>query len=140
MSGKLSDPAEPLQFPRITEARRKRMLDESRPPTEEVLAEILKIDIKHHWAQDALCAQIDPEIFFPNKGESIKQAVSICSQCPVRQECLDAALEEEAASSGYGRYGIRGGLTARERARIANGSRGPQRQRILPETARPFAA
>lgn len=108
------------------------MLQDAKQATEDVLAEILNIDIKYHWAQDALCAQTDPEIFFPNKGESIQKAVRICSQCPVRQECLDAAMEEESARSGYGRYGIRGGVTARERSRIANGSQTPGRQRTLP--------
>lgn len=132
MSAQLNEPAESLDFPRVSETHRQMMLQDAIPATEEVLAEVLDIDVRYHWAQDALCAQTDPEIFFPDQGESIREAVRICSQCPVRQECFDAAMEEESARSGYGRYGIRGGVTARERSRIANGSQALQRQRTLP--------
>jgi WhiB family redox-sensing transcriptional regulator len=64
------------------------------------------------WKAAALCAQTDPEEFFPEKGESTKHAKAICRRCTVRAECLDAALATDE------RYGIWGGLSERERRRL----------------------
>lgn len=63
------------------------------------------------WQESALCAQTDPEAFFPEKGGSTREAKVVCFRCPVRQECLDYALENDE------RYGIWGGLSERERRR-----------------------
>jgi WhiB family redox-sensing transcriptional regulator len=61
------------------------------------------------WRRDALCAQVDPEIFFPEKGASTLDAKGVCAGCPVRSECLADAL-------GRGeRFGVWGGLSERER-------------------------
>jgi WhiB family redox-sensing transcriptional regulator len=59
-----------------------------------------------------LCAQTDPELFFPEKGGSTKAAKKICMACPERIDCLEAAL------AGEEKFGIWGGLTERERRRI----------------------
>jgi WhiB family transcriptional regulator, redox-sensing transcriptional regulator len=67
-----------------------------------------------YWQDEALCAEIDPEIFFPEKGGSTWQAKRVCRSCPVRSECLDYALTHEDA----GRYGIWGGFSERERRRL----------------------
>ena len=64
------------------------------------------------WQEDALCAQTDPEAFFPEKGGSTRDAKKICSQCNVRSECLEYALKNDE------RFGIWGGLTSRERSII----------------------
>lgn len=69
------------------------------------------------WRDRALCAQIEPAIFFPEKGESVREAKRVCSTCPVRAECLDYALARDE------RFGIFGGLSANERRRL-----GRQRQ------------
>lgn len=61
------------------------------------------------WMDDALCAQTDPEAFFPEKGGSTREAKQVCLACPVRAECLDHALDHEE------RFGIWGGLSERER-------------------------
>jgi WhiB family redox-sensing transcriptional regulator len=61
------------------------------------------------FVADALCAQTDPEIFFPEKGESSARARSICLQCPVRRECLLYAIENNE------RHGVWGGLPTRAR-------------------------
>jgi WhiB family transcriptional regulator, redox-sensing transcriptional regulator len=55
------------------------------------------------WQERALCAQTDPEAFFPEKGGST---------CEVRVQCLDYALENDE------RFGIWGGLSERERRRV----------------------
>ncbi len=57
----------------------------------------------------ALCPQTDPEIFFPEKGESNAEAKSVCDRCEVRRSCLQWALDNEI------KFGVWGGLSANER-------------------------
>ena len=64
------------------------------------------------WQEQALCAQTDPEAFFPEKGGSTREAKRICSGCEVRAECLEYALANDE------RFGIWGGLSERERRRL----------------------
>jgi WhiB family redox-sensing transcriptional regulator len=64
------------------------------------------------WQASALCAQTDPEAFFPEKGGSTREAKSVCRVCEVRQECLEYALANDE------RFGIWGGLSERERRRL----------------------
>jgi WhiB family redox-sensing transcriptional regulator len=61
------------------------------------------------WQERALCAQTDPEAFFPEKGGSTREAKRICSGCEVRLECLEYALANDE------RFGIWGGMSERER-------------------------
>ncbi len=61
------------------------------------------------WMESALCAQTDPEAFFPDKGGSTRNAKNVCASCEVRAQCLAYALEHGE------RYGIWGGLSERER-------------------------
>lgn len=71
------------------------------------------------WHLEARCAQVDPDLWFPEPGASpSKQALNICMDCPVRLECLDNAMAEEGDKPASGRYGIFGGLTATERANL----------------------
>jgi WhiB family redox-sensing transcriptional regulator len=44
------------------------------------------------WQERALCAQTDPEAFFPEKGGSTREAKRVCLSCEVRAECLEYAL------------------------------------------------
>jgi WhiB family redox-sensing transcriptional regulator len=67
------------------------------------------------WQDRALCAQTDPEAFFPEKGGSTREAKRICMGCEVRDECLDYALAHDE------RFGIWGGLSERERRRLKRG-------------------
>ena len=64
------------------------------------------------WQERALCAQTDPEAFFPEKGGSTREAKRVCVSCEVRAECLDYALANDE------RFGIWGGLSERERRRL----------------------
>jgi WhiB family transcriptional regulator, redox-sensing transcriptional regulator len=64
------------------------------------------------WRLDALCAETDPEAFFPEKGGSTREAKKVCTGCSVRAECLEAALANDE------RFGIWGGLSERERRRL----------------------
>jgi len=64
------------------------------------------------WQTEALCAQTDPEAFFPEKGGSTRDAKKVCGACNVRSECLEYALSNDE------RFGIWGGLSERERRRL----------------------
>ena len=73
--------------------------------------------IEDQWQERALCAQTDPEAFFPEKGGSTREAKRICLGCEVRDECLDYALANDE------RFGIWGGLSERERRRLKRADR-----------------
>ena len=64
------------------------------------------------WQDRALCAQTDPEAFFPEKGGSTREAKKVCLTCEVRDDCLEYALMNDE------RFGIWGGLSERERRKL----------------------
>lgn len=64
------------------------------------------------WHSDALCAQTDPEEFFPPPGGATSRAKRVCAECPVRAACLDHALTYNE------QHGIWGGKTPRERQEL----------------------
>jgi WhiB family transcriptional regulator, redox-sensing transcriptional regulator len=64
------------------------------------------------WQADSLCAQTDPEAFFPEKGGSTREAKKICASCEVKSQCLEYALKNDE------RFGIWGGLSERERRKL----------------------
>ena len=67
---------------------------------------------ENNWQERALCAQTDPEAFFPEKGGSTREAKRVCLSCDVRGECLEYALMHDE------RFGIWGGLSERERRKL----------------------
>lgn len=69
------------------------------------------------WREAGLCAQTDPEVFFPDKGGSTTSARAVCQSCDVRQQCLEYALAHDE------RFGIWGGLSERERRRLKRSRR-----------------
>jgi hypothetical protein len=87
------------------------------------------------WLELTECAGADPDIFFtPSAKESSETksyresaAKAFCGRCLVRDECLEASMNEEtqdhAAMTPFGdlelRHGIRGGKTPVERWRLA---------------------
>ncbi len=68
------------------------------------------------WLDDALCRDIDIDIFFPGIGQSARPALELCGRCPVRIECLAEAMADESLD-----WGVRGAMTsaARKQARKA---------------------
>ena len=60
------------------------------------------------WKLKAACMGMDPELFFPERGQSTSQARKTCRSCPVQKECRNYAIVH------HERFGIWGGLTARE--------------------------
>jgi WhiB family redox-sensing transcriptional regulator len=61
------------------------------------------------WADRANCRGVDPDLFFPDRGEPTRHAKEVCRGCEVRDECLGYAL-----ASGQ-KFGIWGGTSERER-------------------------
>ncbi|MDV6011558.1 WhiB family transcriptional regulator [Haloechinothrix sp. LS1_15] len=78
----------------------------------DVLADLFGLEQEQDWQERALCAQTDPEAFFPEKGGSTREAKRICQGCEVRAECLEYALAHDE------RFGIWGGLSERERRKL----------------------
>lgn len=71
-----------------------------------------------HWLHSAACRDEDPELFFPigNTGPAlvqIEEAKAVCRRCPVREQCLQWALE-----SGQD-HGVWGGMGQDDRRRFA---------------------
>lgn len=64
------------------------------------------------WVQEALCAETEPDAFFPEKGGTTLPAKAVCAACDVREQCLEFALRTRQ------KYGIYGGTSPRERARL----------------------
>lgn len=67
---------------------------------------------EQEWKLQGLCSQADPEAWFPDKGGSCKEAKKICAVCPVRNECLQYALENREV------WGVWGGLSEFERKQL----------------------
>lgn len=74
----------------------------------------LAVDVRHMaWMDEGLCQETDPEAFFVEKGGDTRPAKRVCASCPVRQVCLDYAMDEQI------QFGVWGGVSAKERIRIA---------------------
>jgi WhiB family redox-sensing transcriptional regulator len=76
------------------------------------------IEGERRWQERANCLGVDPDLFFPERGASTREAKSVCRGCEVRGECLEYALDHGE------KFGIWGGLSERERRRV-------RRQRAL---------
>lgn len=67
------------------------------------------------WTREAACAGVDPDLFFPERGASTREAKSVCRGCEVRIDCLEYALAHGE------KFGIWGGMSERERRRVRRG-------------------
>lgn len=74
--------------------------------------------IDEDFFSQARCLGLDPKIFFPERrGGLDPRAKTICAQCPVREECLDYAIELNI------QHGVWGGCSERERRRLRRSRR-----------------
>jgi WhiB family redox-sensing transcriptional regulator len=62
----------------------------------------------HNWRSRAACSAENRDKFFP-QGAPSKEPLDLCAECPVRQTCLETAL-----NSPWKPYGIWGGLTHKD--------------------------
>lgn len=68
------------------------------------------------WMDDALCREIDAELFFPEPNKVPHDAKKACRLCRVRNPCLEYAL-----SQGH-LDGVWGGTTPQERKQMMRGA------------------
>lgn len=73
------------------------------------------------WTADGVCAQTDPDLFFPEKGQADKTraAKAVCGPCPVWNQCLSDAMTREGTVAASHRFGVWGGYSPREREGLA---------------------
>jgi WhiB family transcriptional regulator, redox-sensing transcriptional regulator len=82
-----------------------------------VASKLASLEAEARWQDRAACKGMDPTLFFgPEYAETVKEkrdredaAKAVCNTCPVKQECLEYALDAREA------YGIWGGMTELER-------------------------
>ena len=80
----------------------------------------------YSWRNQAICRDTDPDLFFPigTTGQALVQidrAKEVCEVCPVKNECLEYALETNQDS------GIWGGLDEEQRRNIRRQAAARQR-------------
>jgi WhiB family transcriptional regulator, redox-sensing transcriptional regulator len=64
------------------------------------------------WQARANCMGVDPDLFFPERGASTREAKEVCRGCVVKNDCLEYALDNGE------KFGIWGGMSERERRRL----------------------
>lgn len=65
------------------------------------------------WKRQGNCLGLNPNFMFPSKEGGFNEAKKVCTECPVKVECLEYALKNKINE------GVWGGASERERRRIA---------------------
>ena len=82
------------------------------------------------WANTALCAQIDPDLWHDGLASfGYATAKHYCRRCPVLAECIDAVIADEWGLEKQRRLGVWGGMTPAARVKEE------QRRRATEEVA-----
>ena len=71
--------------------------------------------LRPEWMMSARCKETDPEIFYPERGDSTLDTLAakrICLKCEVRVECLQYAVDNNE------QHGIWGGLNEKARRHL----------------------
>lgn len=78
---------------------------------------------RNRWEDSARCQGVSRTVFFPKSTAGLSarnayQAVAEawCAKCPVRQQCLELAMDAEGSSGA--RYDLFGGLSPSQRAAL----------------------
>jgi WhiB family redox-sensing transcriptional regulator len=92
---------------------------------------VQRADGERDWRLDAACAQVDPELFFPEAGQVPQAAAAkaVCAGCAVRGPCLEAAVHGPQARDDHS--GIFAGTTARDRVALRGRASMAQGTRFL---------
>lgn len=70
---------------------------------------VLNVDLDVPDFPTAACIGADPDLFYPEEAKPARAAKALCSGCPVREACLQWALDRNDHN------GVWGGLTGKER-------------------------
>ena len=73
------------------------------------------------WMSFGLCLGAT-DLFFAERGESMAEAKKVCSQCPVKAECLQYAMDLNI------KHGVWGGVSERQRRQKRRLTRGVEPQ------------
>lgn len=65
-----------------------------------------------NWTLAAACRGLNTEVWFSDNAEEQLAAKSVCARCPVAWDCLNDAIATDDTTA----YGIRAGLTGRQRS------------------------
>ncbi|MEI8126424.1 MAG: WhiB family transcriptional regulator [Actinomycetota bacterium] len=76
------------------------------------VTELMRNGEDRGWQARANCMGVDPDLFFPERGASTREAKEVCKGCVVRDDCLEFALDNGE------KFGIWGGMSERERRRL----------------------
>lgn len=76
------------------------------------------------WHDEGICAQTDPDAFYPETGQDGTAAKKVCRECPVRDLCLQWAFEIGDT------WAVMGGLTYAERLMFRKQKLKPTRDNI----------
>ena len=71
------------------------------------------------WYYRAACQGMDTELFFPTADEPPTEALAVCADCPVRDRCLDYAVEHNLTDGVWGGRSAYQRKQARKAARAA---------------------
>src|SRR5512134_3514757 len=74
------------------------------------MAHVQTITEDRSWQDQANCLGVDPDLFFPERGASTREAKEVCRGCVVQEDCLEYAL-----ANGE-KFGIWGGMSESEAA------------------------
>jgi len=88
--------------------------------------DVLDITVPPGWMTGGVCAQVDPELWFSEKGGSTREAKALCARCPVRPECPECPECLAYALAHDERFGVWGGASERDRRRMKRTATRPQ--------------
>jgi WhiB family redox-sensing transcriptional regulator len=81
------------------------------------LRAVQEIPDEYAWMLEGRCRGADTREFFPSNGLGVEAAQQICRECPVKEPCLEYALQNHIEQ------GVWGGASERERRRILRSRR-----------------
>ncbi|MHA6762786.1 WhiB family transcriptional regulator [Streptacidiphilus sp. PAMC 29251] len=94
------------------------------PPTEQAhppevsLMQITAFDDAETLGAPIPCRSLDPEVFFAETPADVEYAKSLCGTCPVKESCLQGALERREPWGVWGgELFVQGVVVARKRPR-----------------------
>jgi WhiB family redox-sensing transcriptional regulator len=87
-------------------------------PPEVSLMQITAFDDAETLGAPIPCRSLDPEVFFAETPADVEYAKSLCGTCPVKESCLQGALERREPWGVWGgELFVQGVVVARKRPR-----------------------
>jgi Transcription factor WhiB len=88
-------------------------------------AAALALTIPAGWAKRALCAQADPDAWFPEKGQSAAIAIRVCGHCRSARSAWTTRCPEQTPGAGSL---LASGVAPRRASASCSGSSGGRRR------------